>query len=467
MSKKPNVLIIGVDSLRRDHTSLDGYFRQTTPHIDKLFGESGTNFPHCFSPSIPTPPGYSALLTGRDCFGTGVVTLSNVPELPSETTTLQAILKAHGYTSTMVGFGDGPFTHGFDNFLSYPDSWGRWAKGRSHKAESLNSVAIPELKRLAAQDEPFFLFLRHMDPHSPYLPPAPFERMFYDGDEFDPNNKSLEGAYSFKPFCDYFYPWFPPPCTDSNYIDAQYDGAIAYMDSCIQNIFTTLDALGILDDTLIVFTSDHGETLNEHECYYDHHGTYDNTLSVPLALRLPGVVPMGFEFDDMVQQKDLVPTILDILGIDKSPYVFDGRSLMPLMQGEDRVMETEMYITEATWMRKHGWRTPEWKLIRALEPDFHFKKPVELYNLLKDPEELHNVADENPEVVDMLTKRMEAWIAKREKETGRRNPMYTCEYWHGDRSVGPFYTSSEQAYNSKHIGDPEDARKLQAQGKDK
>ena len=465
MSKKPNVLILGVDSLRRDRTSLCGYHRQTTPHVAKFF-EEGVNFPHCFSPSIPTPPGYSAILTGRDCFGTGVVTLSNVPPLPPETSTLQDILRENGYTSTMIGFGDGKsFTHGFDNYLQPAESWGRWDKGRSHKAEAMNDVAIPELKRLAAQDKPFFLFLRHMDPHSPYLPPKPFERMFYDGDEFDPNNKSLEGAYAFKPFCDYFYSWFPPNCTDSDYIDAQYDGAIAYMDSCIQNIFTTLESLGILDDTLVVFTSDHGETLNEHDCYYDHHGTYDNTLSVPLAMRLPGVVPAGYEFTDMVQQKDIVPTILDILDIDKSKYTFDGRSLMPLMEGEDRVMETEMYITEATWMRKHGWRTPEWKLIRALEPDFHYKKPVELYNLLKDPLELDNVADENPEIVEVLTKRMEAWIAKREAETGRKNPMYTCEYWHGDYNVGPFYATSDEAYNSKHIGDPEDAKKLQAQKK--
>lgn len=463
MKKYPNILFIGVDSLRRDKTSLCGNENQTTPHIDKLFFEGGTNFTHCFSPSVPTPPGYSAILTGRDCFGTGVVTLSNVPELPPETTTLQAILKEHGYTSTMVGFPDNPFTHGFDNYLSYPDNWGRWDAGRSHKAESLNTVAIPELKRLAAQDQPFMLFLRHLDPHSPYLPPAPFERMFYDGDEFDPENKSLEGAYNFKPFCDYFRSWFPPFCTDSKYIDAQYEGAIAYMDSCIQNIFTTLQSLGILDETLIVFTSDHGETLNEHECYYDHHGTYDNTLSVPLAFRLPGVVPEGYEFDDYVQQKDIVPTILDILGIDKTPYVFDGRSLFGRMYGEERIQETEMYITEATWMRKDGWRTPEWKLIRALEPDFHYKPSIELYNLIRDPQENNNLAEQEPEIVKLLTERMDKWIAKREAETGRRNPMMTCEYWHGDYKCPPFYTSSDMAYYSKHIGDPEEAKRLQEQ----
>ena len=76
-------------------------------------------------------------------------------------------------------------------------------------------------------------------------------------------------------------------------------------------------------------------------------------------------------------------------------------------------------------MRKHGWRTPEWKLMIALEPDFHFKPEVELYNLIKDPEEYHNLAEEEPEIVETLKKRMLAWIDKREKETGRTAPIYT------------------------------------------
>ena len=116
-------------------------------------------------------------------------------------------------------------------------------------------------------------------------------------------------------------------------------------------------------------------------------------------------------------------------------------------------------------MRKHGWRTPEWKLIRALEPDLHFKPPIELYNLKEDPKELHNLADELPEIVDLYTKKMEAFIAKRESETGRTNPMYTNLNWHG-HGCGPFKTS-QQAYDTMHIGDPEAARRLQAEGEKK
>ncbi|MBR4941141.1 MAG: sulfatase-like hydrolase/transferase, partial [Clostridia bacterium] len=168
MKKKPNVLFLGIDSCRAMNMSLCGYDRLTTPHIDRM-AEDGINFVNCFSPSIPTPPGYSALLTGRDCFGTGIVTLRNVPEMESGIS-LQEVLGANGYNTSCIGFESVPWTRGFHNYKSY-SSWGSDTDdGRSHKAESMNAVALPELRRLAAEDKPFFLFLRHMDPHSPYLP---------------------------------------------------------------------------------------------------------------------------------------------------------------------------------------------------------------------------------------------------------------------------------------------------------
>jgi arylsulfatase A-like enzyme len=154
-----------------------------------------------------------------------------------------------------------------------------------------------------------------------------------------------------------------------------------------------------------------------------------------------------------------LPTILEILEVNTGTD-YDGRSLIPLTRDEFREPEPEFYITECTWMRKHGWRTPEWKLICALEPDFHFKPEIELYNLIKDPEENNNVAEKEPGVVKMLKERMLQHIAKREKETGRENPIYNNPDWHG-KGCGPFKTS-QQAYDTLHIGDPEAAKKLQA-----
>jgi arylsulfatase A-like enzyme len=156
--------------------------------------------------------------------------------------------------------------------------------------------------------------------------------------------------------------------------------------------------------------------------------------------------------------KDILPTVLELMRI-KTAIRFDGHSLVPWMHGRARPVEPEFYITECTWMRKHGWRTPEWKLIHALEPDFHFKPEVELYNLIQDPDENHNLAKKEPAMVKLLEARMQAHIGRREKETGRTNPMYTNLDWHGHKV--PFKTSQE-AYDTLHIGSPKAAKALQA-----
>ena len=458
MKKKPNILFLGMECVRSDHMSLYGYHRLTTPHIDAYLSEDSAICDNFFSPSIPTPPGYSSLLTGMDLFGTEIVALRHQGELSSKVKSLPEVLRDEGYNTSCIGFSGNAASRGFDNYLDPEITWGSYKEGPSRKAESMNDIAIPELERLAGEDKPFLLFLRHMDPHSPYLPPAPFEGMFYQGDKFDPDNKSLEKLYEFKPFRDFFYTFFPPGCTDDEYIIAQYDGSIAYMDSCIASILEKLRDLGLEEDTIVVFTSDHGETLNEHECYFDHHGLYDCTLSIPCAIKWKGHFKGVTRISDFLQQKDVMPTLMDLLNLDTG-IDFTGRSFMPLVRGEERIAEPEMYITECTWERKHGWRTPEWKLIVALEPDFHYREMKELYNLIKDPGENNNVIDENPEIAEALEKRMHAHIAKREAASGNKNPIYTNLEWY--RKEGPF-TSHDEAYETIYIGDPMAARKLQA-----
>ncbi len=460
--RKPNILLVGIDSLRADHMSCYGYSRQTTPHLDR-FAQGGTLFERTYSPHIPTTSGYGSMFTGRDAFGTQVVALRHKGPMREEARTLAQFAKEAGYNTTSVGFKGNPASRDFDTYLDFP-GWGCWEEGRSPKAQNLNDVAIPELGRLAKAREPFFLFLRHMDPHAPYLPPAPFERMFYHGNETNRRNKSMEPVMSFKPFRDFFASWMPPGISDKDYVIAQYDGAIAYMDSCIQTIFTALESLGVLEETIVVINSDHGETLYDHQCFFDHHGLYDPTLHVPLIVRYPGKVPAGRRVGGYNQHKDLLPTVLELAGIEAGEYQMDGRSLLPMIAGEVASHESEFYITECTWMRKHGWRTPQWKLIQALEPDFHFKPETELYNLVEDPGEDHNLAESEPEVVRFLEGRMESFIARREEETGLPNPMYHQGDWHGHEGVGSFKTS-QQAYDTLYIGGIKQAIKLQAEAR--
>ena len=462
MAKHPNIVLMGVDSLLATHMSCYGYHHLTTPHIDK-FAEGGTLFEKTYSPHIPTTSAYASMLTGMDTFSTQIVALRHKGPLREEIRTLPEILRDAGYDTTCVGFSN-PSSRGFDTYLEFA-GWGPDETGRSPKAQNLNKATVPEMNRLIDQssEKPFFLFLRHMDPHSPYLPPEPYERMFYHGDECDPNNSSMEPVMEFKPFCDYFASWMPVGITDKDYVIAQYDGAIAYMDACIQTLFNVLETRGVLDETIVVINGDHGETLYDHECWFDHHGLYDVTLHVPLIIRYPGRVPAGKRVAGYNQHKDLVPTLLELADIE-TDIAFDGDSLLPLISGEITSYDSEFYITECTWMRKHGWRTPEWKLIVALEPDFHYKPPVELYNLIQDPDENENVVDKHPDIVNVLETRMKNYILQREKETGLPNPIMHQGDWHGHKGIGPF-KSSDQAYNTMHIGNPGEAARLQAKSR--
>ncbi len=163
--RSPNIVLIGIDSLRRDHLSCYGYPRLTTPHIDR-FAQDGTLFENTISAFIPTTSAYASMLTGMDVFSTKsspapqrrVASRSphpgRNPQRPRATTPPASVSAAI------------PVSRGFDNYLDY-EGWGSWNEGRRPKAENLNAVALPELDRLAKQRDPFFLFLRHMDPHAP------------------------------------------------------------------------------------------------------------------------------------------------------------------------------------------------------------------------------------------------------------------------------------------------------------
>ena len=167
MAKQPNILLIAIDSLRRDFLSCYGHPNRTTPHIDR-FAEGGVLFENTHSAHVPTTPAYASMLTGRDCFGTEVVALRHKGGLTEKIRTLPEILREAGYSSTCVGFTGNPSSRGFDNYLNYKNVWGDQSERPLDKAEQLNLVAIPEIERLSAESQPWFLMLRHMDPHAPY-----------------------------------------------------------------------------------------------------------------------------------------------------------------------------------------------------------------------------------------------------------------------------------------------------------
>ncbi|NIA13571.1 MAG: sulfatase-like hydrolase/transferase [Nitrospiraceae bacterium] len=439
--KLPNIVIFAIDSIRRDHMSCYGYPRLTTPHFDRL-AAGGTLVENSFSPYIPTTPAYSSILTGRDVIGTQMPSLSPKGPLDKKHPTLPEILRKAGYTTTCVGF-DGGFYRGFNKYLNF-EGWVSWEERPARKAENMNAVTLPAIDKMHKSGKPFLLFLRHMDPHAPYLPPSPYDTMFYSKNPCARGNKSMKPVMAFKPFADFLSSWMPPGITDKDFVIAQYDGELAYMDACSQRIITRLEELGIVDDTLIVITGDHGETLYDHECFFDHHGLYEPTLVVPLIYYWPGKIEPGVRSKAYTLHEDLIPTVLDLCGLKKfaKGVKFDGVSIAPYLKKPEESPRSEFYISECTWMRKQGWRTPIWKFWEALEPDFHNKPPVELYNLIDDPEESVNLADKEPQVVKLLRARMNAWIKKRCRQTGLGNSIEDYELGLGKR-IGSIATAKK------------------------
>jgi arylsulfatase A-like enzyme len=420
-----NVILVSLDTTRADRLSCYGHFRRTSPHIDRV-AEEGVLFTDFFSPHIPTYPAHTTLLSGKDLYAHQVTGQSGEFPPAAGIRMLAEILKEQGYYTAAADNLGRWFARGFDHIETY--TWDTSDKTCWRKAEAVNAAAMKALSAAANQDRPFFLFLHYWDPHTPYLPPPPFNRMFYFGDEKDPQNDSMDALWDFETFRGYFAEWMPD-VTDIEFPKAQYDAEIAYMDACFAHVLSQLDALGLTSDTLLILTADHGEELDEHEHWFDHHGLYDTNLHIPLIMRCPSLLPAGVRVGGMAQTPDIAPTILDLLGLD---YIareeeMTGESLTPLLHSPaatQRGTTDFLHITENTWMKKRGVRTMRWKLIVPLEtPDIHGNSNIELYHLPTDPGELNNVAAERPEVVAELKRLMEAHIADRLAKTGNPDPL--------------------------------------------
>lgn len=420
-----HVILVSLDTTRADRLSCYGHFRRTSPHIDRL-AEEGVLFTDHFSPHIPTYPGHTTMMTGKDIYAHQVTSQSHTPEPTPGVKMLAEILQAQGYYTAAADNLGRWFARGFDRIEPY--SWDLRYATAWRKGEAVTQAALKVLNEAAQQDQPFFLFFHFWDPHTPYLPPPPFDRMFYGGDEKDPENDSMDALWEFENFSHYFAEWMGG-VTDIEFPKAQYDAEIAYMDSCFAHILNRLDELGLSDDTLIVITADHGEELDEHAHWFDHHGLYDTNLHIPLILRCPSLLPAGKRIGGLTSMLDVTPTILDLLDLGHiaQEEQMIGSSLMPLIHSPSSTMRGTtdyIHITENTWMKKRGIRTHRWKLIVPLEiPDLHGNSDTELYHLPTDPGELHNIAAERPEVVARLTQIMDDWIKQRLEATCLEDPL--------------------------------------------
>jgi arylsulfatase A-like enzyme len=417
--EKPNIVLIAADTLRADHLGCYGYVHPTSPRIDALASE-GVLAERLFCPGIPTHPSFTTLATGQHPVRHGIVSHGGKAQLARQTPVLPELLLQAGYTTCAVDNlwrAKSWFGRGYEFYI---DPSVRRGLLLSVSCEEMNDRAIPWLRQ--NRERPFFLFLHYWDPHYPLTPPPRYHHLFYEGDPFDPENRSLETWWEDPLGSLAKDTWLRRPeglITDVDYVTALYDQEIRYLDDGISDLLSVLDELELTETTLVVFLADHGTSLTKHGIFFEHHGLYDETIRIPLIFRWPGKLPRGARTPQMLHMSDVAPTILEAIGVPR-PEDMEGKSAWPLFTREaTEGGHRQVVSAECTWQAKWSLRTETHKLILSRDGGVHGGPRRELYDLRVDSAEERDVAESEPAVADSMEAELEEWIVRRLEETGR------------------------------------------------
>lgn len=445
----PNLVLVVIDTLRADHLPIHGYERNTAPTISSLAAR-GAVFLDAVSTASFTMPSMASLMTARLPFEHGVRV--HPARLPPGELTLAEILRERGYVtgavvSNLLLSRQWGFDQGFDYFDVHTESplgggrlllsrVMRWF-GRGNRADDTARSAAAWISRHT--NDPFFLWVHFIDPHFPYAPPYPFDRLFSSGSS-EAYDELLAGIRREELVVgDVGWASNLPSDAIREGRD-RYDGEIAFVDHQLGRILETLRDPRIDRDTLLVVTSDHGEAFGEHGVLFQHgFTTYETLMRVPLLMVWPGRIPPDRRIDAQVSLVDLAPTILELLGV-AVPRSMSGTSLVPLFAdtrapwralpayGENLPL-LPGHPTHAGAVRFGGifrsgmqgkWRMLRlypWKLIHVPgRPDGEDM----LFQLELDPGELEDRASSDTETLQALRARLEPFlVADRSAPAGR------------------------------------------------
>jgi arylsulfatase A-like enzyme len=419
-----SILLITIDTLRADHLSCYGYERETSPAIDGL-AEDGILFERTFCPIPLTIPSHASILSG--CYPRSHGSRNNSNPVNESVRTLAEVLKDRGFKTAAVlstallesrlsgldrGFDlycdlRGPVESGALDRLDSRTAWHseeppleRRVPITGRRAEAAVDIALEVLRSF--RDQKLFLWLHFYDPHTPYDPPGRFNTRFSP----DP---SLNGMTAYSHWQkDY-------SAAQVERIISLYDGEIAYTDTALDRLFSSMRQSGDWARTLVILTSDHGESLDEHGYYFSHgRDLYGGSVLVPLIVRVPWMAERGYRVERPVDLTDIFPLVQDLAGGGMAPGV-QGRSLLPdlenrqLMKGKDIYMENEGERGEARHGRGSlsleeskavGLVWERWKLIK--NPDGR----LELYDWYDDPGETRDLAGSYPRLTRVLMEKI-------------------------------------------------------------
>ncbi len=387
----PLAVVYLVDTLRADHTGVYGYERNTTPELD-AFARDGVVFEAAVAHASWTKPSVASILTSRLPGQHRAVQLRD--PLEASQVTLAQRLDARGFATgaaianSVIYGAESAFDRGFDLFagLHGDDD----TRSKLVGADVVVDQALAFLR--ARRGLPTFLYVHTMDPHVPYAPPAPFDRMF------EPHATDAHPARD--PRTDYKEP------LDRERMIAQYDGDIAFGDREFGRFVRELKALGLYDDALLVFLADHGEEFLDHGRWLHGRSLFDELIRIPLVVKFPGGRGAGTRVARQVQGVDVTPTVLEAMGVALAPELA-GRPLQRALESGEPARAALAEISHRGFVA-HGVRTEDEKYVRRFSPD----DDELLFDLRKDPREQRSIAAQSPERVRLRKAQVEAGMAQ-------------------------------------------------------
>jgi arylsulfatase len=402
-----NVLFVVVDTLRADRLSLYGYRRPTSPFLD-AFARDAVVFTHARSPAGCTFPSTNSLLTSREP-SVFLLQPHGTMAIPDTVTSLPEILRRHGYATAAISAS--PIARATPSDVNPTGGFGRGFQSFDEEcldrhARCLNQKAGGLLKRLP---QPFLLYLHYMEPHAPYWPPPDHPRRFAPAVD-QPRPPGVhpwawrgENWPVMRQIYNHEDAGFTPQ--DLAFLADLYDEEIAYFDTQLAELIGFLRQRRLLDHTLIVLAADHGEEQYEHGQYgHCRNLAFEDILRTPLVLHIPGVAP-GRRRQELADNLDVVPTLLDYLGIPGTGIPFDGTSLRPAIERDQPVHRLEFAnqgdirtVTDGTW-----------KLFFDLASG-----TARLFDLATDPGEKTDLTAQHPEQSQRLEAVLLRWMKTRE-----------------------------------------------------
>jgi arylsulfatase A-like enzyme len=452
------ILFLDIDTLRADHLGCYGYCRDTSPNMDRVAAE-GVQFENCYVSDAPCLPSRASLHTGRFGIHSGIVghggTAADLRlhgrersfrHQQARDSWMAALRRAGFYTVTVSPFAERHsawwFYHGWREMFNP-------GRGGSEIADAVTPYALGWLADHAQEDN-WFLHVNYWDPHTPYRTPQEFGNPF-KGQPYDDwlDQETLDqhfegyGPHSAQDVCDM------GPCDTERWprLPAQirtlddyrkwmdgYDTGIRYADTHCGRLLDELERQGVLEDTAIIISVDHGENQGELNIYGDHHTACHATARVPLIIRWPGL-PGGRVDTALHYQTDMAATVTELVG-GTVPELWDGESFADAFQeGQDAGREA-LVCGNCAWSCQRSVRWDDWMLLRTYHDGLKDIPPTLLFNVSDDPHMTRDLSEERPERTQQGLATLHEWhaemMAASESDT---DPMWTVM-----REGGPFHT---------------------------